>query len=147
MVEQFIESERQFGAQEYINSGGRWNEETFDRLMEIVDERETNPIRVREVFIHQAQGMGAFTGLVITPKEQYLYGVLCQKPIEKTLSQQLLLAEVMLVMGNPDKRRDFMRKFPNIDFNNSVLQKEASRPQEKVRLIAYAERVIFAYGQ
>jgi len=50
--------------------------------------------------------MGAFTGLRITAEEQYLYGVLSQKPIEKTLSQQQLLAEVMLVMGNPNKRRD-----------------------------------------
>jgi hypothetical protein len=148
MVEQLSETTKQFGVGEYLNSGGRWDRKTFDRLMEIVDERETNPIRVRGVFIDQAQGMGFFTGLVITPEEKYLYGVLCHEPIEKTLCQQQLLAEVMLVMGNPDKRNDFMRMYPTVDFNYSLLQRETSKPRERTRQIAYGtEVVVFAYGQ
>jgi hypothetical protein len=146
MVEQVHEVAEPFGAEDYSRLGGMWSE-AFEGLMEIVDERETNPIPVRETFIHQAQGMGVYTGLVITPKEAYLYGVLYQKPIGRLLSQQQLLAEVMLVMGNPNKREAFTRFYPQIDFNNSGLQRETSRPHEKIRL-AYAERgsVVFAMG-
>ena len=44
MVEQLRELTGQFGAEEYISLGGRWGREEFDRLMDIVHERETNPI-------------------------------------------------------------------------------------------------------
>jgi len=149
MLEQLNDSERQFSAWEYQDLGGRWDSRTFDKLMDIVDERETNPIQIKRVCIDQVQGMGRFTGLKITPEEEYLYGVLYQYPIEKTLGQQQLLAEVMLVLGNPQKREDFMLIYPNIDFNSSVLQREAIRPQrEKVFPRSLnTEVLIFAYGQ
>lgn len=150
MVEQLIESKRQFGVREYLDSGGRWSEETFGKLKEILDERSKNPKRVRGVYIDQAQGMGVHTKLVITPEEAYLYAVLCQEPIEGSLSMQPLMAEVMRVMGNLNKRKAFMRFYsPHIDFDNSVLQREALRPpQREAPRIAYANRgVIFAYGQ
>jgi hypothetical protein len=148
MVEQLSESTKQFDTEEYINAGGRWDRRTFDRLMEIVDERETNPIQVRRVCIDQVQSMGIFTGLKFTHEEAYLYGVLCQDPVERTLSQQQLMAEVILLMGNPQKREDFMRIYPNIDFDNSVLQRETSRhPSERVRPMTYNnDTLIFVYG-
>lgn len=132
MIEKLTE---QFGAKEYLKLGGRWDIKTFDNLMNIMDERETNPIPVRRVSIDQAQGMGNFTGLEITPEEEYLYAVLSQNPVEKTLSQQSLMAEVILVMGNSDKRKLFESKYPHIDFNALMVVSEFE--QEGIRQITY----------
>ena len=149
MVEQLNESTEQFSAQDYENEGGRWDKKTFVRLTEIVKKRETNPIKVKRTDIDRAHGMATYTGLEFIPEEAYLYAVLCQDPIEKTLSQQQLMAEVILVMGNPQKRKDFMSVFPNVDFNNSAAQREAARQQqEKVRPILYSNEImIFSFGR
>lgn len=149
MVEQLSKTTEQFGAEEYMRLGGRWSANAFDRLMEILDERKTNPIQIRRVFIDQAQGMGVFTGLVVTPEEEYLYGVLCQTPIERDLSQQQLLAELMLVTGNPDKRKDFMLWYPGVNFNKKGMpQKETSELSERTRQVTYSTEIaVFAYGR
>jgi hypothetical protein len=148
MIEQLSETLEQFSAEKYASRGGRWDGGTFYRLLVIVDEMETNPIPVRGVFIDQAKGMGKHTGLEITPKEEYLYAVLCHKPVERILGQQPLMAEVMLVLGNPDKRDKFMSSYSNVNFNPSLMQMFELRQQPAVRPIPYnsAETVVFGYN-
>ena len=148
MVEQLNKSTGQFSAEEYESLGGRWDRRTFDRLRDIVDERETNPIPVRRILIDQAQGMVKFIGLEITPKEEYLYAVLCQNPVERILGQQPLMAEVMLVLGNSDKREKFVSSYPSVNFNPSLMQMFETRQQEAVRPITYnSAETVFAYNR
>lgn len=134
MVEKFTE---QFGWQEYLNSGGRWSEETFDELMDMLAKKEENPIPVRHSSFEQAEGIKKFSGIEITPEEIYLYGILRERPVENSLPDIRLMAEVILLRGNIVKRRLFESRYPNIDFKDVVQVLEPR--QSGVRQATYGQ--------
>lgn len=132
MIEKLTE---QFGAKEYLKLGGRWDEETFNELRDIVAKKEEDPIPVRDSFFEQAEGIERSSELKITLEERYLYGVLREKPVENTLSDIQLMAEVILLRGNTAKRKLFESKYPHIDFNALMVVLEFE--QEGIRQITY----------
>ncbi len=117
MVEKLTEG---FGAEEYLSSGGRWDKETFDELMEILANKEEDPIPLKHSSLAQAEGIKIFSGIEITPEEIYLYGVLREKPVENHLSDIELMAEVILLTGNQTKRKLFESKYPHVDFKDAA---------------------------
>lgn len=129
----------QFAAQEYLNLGGRWDEETFDELMDILAKKEEDPILVRNIFIEQAEGIGERSEIEISPEEKYLYGVLRERPVEQSLSDIRLMAEVFLLSGNIAKWQVLDSKYPNIVFNDEIQSLESK--QTGVRQVTYGPRL------
>jgi hypothetical protein len=139
MAEQLRE---QFGFEEYENSGGMLDKDTYDELVRAVADMETNPIPVERAFIDRP------TGVMITPAEELVYSLLSKGVLGKFFGEQPLRAEAMLVMGDWEKREIYMRGYPQINFRIDLIPRLAPEPVGRAPRIIFrpTETATFAQG-
>jgi len=137
-MDERLEGQSSFG--EYQKLGGSLDEETYDELRRLVGEK-TNAMSGR-AFIDQR------TGVMITPEEERVYSLLSKGVLGRFFGVQPLMAEAILVMGNPKKREDFMRGYPQINFGIDSIPRLAPKPVERVRQTTFrpTETMIFVRG-
>ncbi len=118
-------------AEEYRGLGGSLNEQSFDKAMGLLSELRTGSLPVRESPLTQeAENMAKFSNVPVTQEQKYLYAAL-REMTKKTdgmlasssdtlgnapwsLSDQPLMAEVLLLTGETAKYDDFKNAYPNI---------------------------------
>lgn len=97
--------------------------------------RGQTPLGPRNTSLAQVRNMAHFSGITLTPKQEYLYLVLRELPVATeegltspvlrsfvTLSDQRLLETVLWLTGNLKERGVFMSAYPNIFEPNGVVE-------------------------
>jgi len=125
MVERLI---GQGTAEEYWESGGMLNSDSFKYAMLGLADIVEKPLSVSKSSLAQVEIMVMFSHIPITSEQEYLYAILREmvgNPNEGydfpegtvpvwTLSDEHLLAEVFLLTNDMTKRNSFMNAYPNI---------------------------------
>jgi len=126
----------QVNAEEYWRLGGKLNRDSFEKARGVLSEQANKEkCRVSDNSLAQAENMERFSQVPITPEQKYLYAVLREMsgkteegptppgtmPL-RTLDDQLLLAEVFLLMGDMANRNSFMDAYPDIFKKEKVVE-------------------------
>ncbi len=116
----------------YWRLGGRLSEQSFDKAISLLSKltTEENTLPVRESSLVQAKNMAEFSKVPVTREQKYLYAALREMTGRTdgilasssdtlgnapwSLSDQPLMAEVLLLTGETAQYNDFKNAYPNI---------------------------------
>lgn len=102
----------------YIKNGGRLNEESFNKAMDVWPKiSKGEEIELNERSIGQAEGMADFCKIPITREQKYLYACLREMDIRGAkggLCDQEVLVEALSFTGDTVGRETFVNRHPHI---------------------------------
>lgn len=145
MAEESIDVTERGDVKEYWSSGGVLTEPNYELAMSVLNAVNDGeePMKVQKTNVQRAKSMAHFSGVPLTPVQEYLYAIFEQVSVDavtfsrfpmkeyelgqpmtainregyetpKSLTDQRLLAEVLLLTGDREHYEEYKGKYPTI---------------------------------